>query len=245
MKINLMAISASALIGLSLGATLVFADVNAGTGIVGSSHDMNKFSSNDPYGRVCAFCHTPHHAIPVGTDGADYLPLWSHQLTQQNYTKYDSSSMVADISDPLTGPTRLCMSCHDGVIAIDQHYGGTGTLVAPPGRTGDLFDSTGKMKKGGISVGVNGDLSNDHPVGFLYDDVVAKMPNDIFSSDHVFTNNIAGKKISDCLTNGYMTCATCHDVHNKDNVADAGNTYNYFLYSPEMGSQICLSCHNK
>lgn len=245
MKINLRAISVSALIGLSLGATLAFADVNAGTGIVGSSHDMNKFTSSDPYGRVCAYCHTPHHAIEPGTNGADYLPLWSHQLTTQNYTKYDSSSLVADIQDPLVGPTRLCMSCHDGVVAIDQHYGSTGTMFQIPGRVGDVFDSTGSMKKGSIGVGTNGDLSNDHPVGFLYDDVVAKMPNDIFPSSTSFINNLAGKKISDCLTNGYMTCATCHDVHNKDNVADAGNTYNFFLYAPEQGSQICLSCHNK
>jgi len=246
MKKDLMAISASALLGIALGATVATAGINAGSGIQGSSHDMNRFApGSDPYGRVCAYCHTPHHALPQGTDGADYLPLWSHDLTKQNYTKYDSPSMVADIQDPLVGPTRLCMSCHDGVVAIDQHYGNVGTVKEVAGRAGDIFDSTKSAKKGGIAVGQNGDLSNDHPVGFLYDEVAEKMPDDIYTSGNKFIDNIKNKTIADGLTNGYMTCATCHDVHNKDNIADAGNSYNFFLYAPQKDSKICLSCHNK
>lgn len=251
MKKNIVAASASALVGLTLGASLAIAGINAGTGIQGSSHDMNKFSpSSDPYGRVCAFCHTPHHALPA--DASDYMPLWSHELTDLAYTKYDSASMVADIQDPLAGPSRLCMSCHDGKVAIDQHYnkaGVTGIDVANGDgggtRFNDLFNQAGNTKRGGINVGSDGDLSNDHPVGFKYADVVAAMPNDIYDENTQFLDNPANKTIGDCLTNGYMTCATCHDVHNKDNVADAGFTYNFFLYSPQADSKICLSCHNK
>jgi hypothetical protein len=56
------------------------------------------------------------------------------------------------------------------------------------------------------------------------------------------------KKIQDTLygADGYMTCASCHDVHNTVNVTPAsGHTYNYFLYAQEEGSAICLSCHIK
>jgi hypothetical protein len=56
----------------------------------------------------------------------------------------------------------------------------------------------------------------------------------------------------------YFTCATCHDVHNLDNVRnDASTQYdagvhragamepNYFVFAPQSGSQLCISCHNK
>jgi len=52
-----------------------------------------------------------------------------------------------------------------------------------------------------------------------------------------------------------MTCATCHEVHNKDNAkqanfngvngSDASAAPNFFLYAPEKDSLICLSCHVK
>ena len=81
--------------------------------------------------------------------------------------------------------------------------------------------------------------------GVNYADVAAQMANAIKPPSSQFLGNPNGTKISDNLVNGNMTCATCHEVHNKDNVADANNTYNYFLYAPESGSQICLSCHIK
>jgi hypothetical protein len=53
-----------------------------------------------------------------------------------------------------------------------------------------------------------------------------------------------------------MTCATCHDVHNKNNVPNnAANQLdaahadtvqgNYFVFAPQSGSQLCTSCHDK
>ena len=62
-------------------------------------------------------------------------------------------------------------------------------------------------------------------------------------------DNLFGKSI--------MTCATCHEVHNKENAIqdtyanNNGNTHttrtapNYFLYAKETSSLICLSCHIK
>jgi len=228
---TLVSICATTLVGLGMGATVALAGLNAGTGIVGSKHDMRR-QSPEKYDRVCAYCHTPHHAIQDAT--ADYLPLWAHQLTTLTYQPYASPTLVANITDPIAGPSRLCMSCHDGVIAVDQHYNISGSVV----KTGDSFGQIA------IANGT-GDLTNDHPIGFNYADVAAQMANAIKPPSSQFLGNPNGTKISDNLVNGNMTCATCHEVHNKDNVADANNTYNYFLYAPESGSQICLSCHIK
>ena len=73
---------------------------------------------------VCAFCHTPHHAYQ-GTNPTNYYPLWSRTLDVQNFTPYRSATINAIdwAADIAIGPTRLCMSCHDGTIALDQHYG--------------------------------------------------------------------------------------------------------------------------
>src|SRR5690242_3544948 len=101
--------------------TVAFAGTAPKSGIPGSIHDMTKYGAldaSDPesqQGRVCAYCHTPHHAI---TDGNDYLPLWSHKVTSTTFTPYASATIDASI-DPTTmmeGPSKLCMSCHDGSV---------------------------------------------------------------------------------------------------------------------------------
>jgi hypothetical protein len=124
-------LAAVALLGMSTGVALA-AQGDPGTGVLGSVHDMRgpqvnatDWGGND---RVCAFCHTPHHAYQ-GTNPSDYYPLWSRQLDETQFTAYQSTTINASdwATDIAIGPTRLCMSCHDGSIAPDQHYGINGT----------------------------------------------------------------------------------------------------------------------
>jgi hypothetical protein len=42
-----------------------------------------------------------------------------------------------------------------------------------------------------------------------------------------------------------MTCATCHDVHNKDNANNTLGSMNYLVYSDQQNSSLCLTCHDK
>ncbi len=227
-------------IALSFGFALTsFAGMPPGSGIVDSKHDMTAYIDShggvsDAQQRVCAYCHTPHHALE--DLDYDYLPLWSHELTQEVFIDYDSPTYdganymaLNNFFDSLTGPSRLCMSCHDGAVAIDSYYGATG--VVPGG--GDAW--------GEIGVGLNGDLTNDHPIGFYYDDV-ATDDAEINPSTGVFDG---GKTIADVLFDdgvggGVMTCSSCHDVHNSVGVVDAA-----FLYGLQADSSICLTCHNK
>jgi len=207
---------------LALCAVPAFA--GPGDGIVGSKHDMNIVSIPDGQLRVCAFCHTPHHALDDAA--ADYMPLWSHEMTAQTFTPYDSVTLDAAVTDPMAGPSRLCMSCHDGAIAVDQHYGMAGTDL----KTGDGW--------GNIAVGSGGDLTNDHPIGFDYTAVAAA--DDEIRPETDATTNPAIPLISDLLWDGtIMTCSSCHDVHNTDN-----NDVD-FLINLQAGSAICLTCHDK
>jgi hypothetical protein len=251
----------------AVSAATAFAGAGAGTGVLGSVHDMNVAVNGtltaDNQGRVCAFCHTPHHAIVDATD-ADYLPLWSHDLTTLTngaYTQYGDLSYTYDadtnVIDALAGPSRLCMSCHDGLIAPDQHYGGanSGTKFA-----GNDFLGTANAPQ--IGIGAGGELNKTHPIGFNLADAIAL---DLVSNPDGklgFVADLAtsatflgtgGKAVSSQLYNGLMTCATCHDVHNKDNVVndgfDADHTdgvgRNYLVFAKQAGSQLCLSCHAK
>ena len=209
---------------MALWALPAFAGPAPGTGIVGSQHDMNLVSNPDTLNRVCAFCHTPHHALDDAN--ANYLPLWSHEMTTQTFQPYDSVTLDALVTDVLAGPSRLCMSCHDGAIAVDQHYGSVGDTDV---RSGDSW--------GEIGVGFGGDLINDHPIGFSYAAVAAL--DDEIRPETDATTNPEIPLISDLMTDGMMTCSSCHDVHNTDN-----NEID-FLVNLQAGSQICLTCHIK
>ena len=64
--------------------------------------------------KVCVFCHTPH-----GGNQSAGAPLWNHALSDATYTPYFSLSMEAN---PLPGPpgasSKVCLSCHDGTLAV-------------------------------------------------------------------------------------------------------------------------------
>jgi hypothetical protein len=233
------------LISLSLSfysSTAAVAGLEPGSGITGSVHDLNTlaFVLGDDFQRVCVFCHTPHNAAP----GAGML--WSRQLNTAisglapyTWTAPANQDIPQDL-DPLVGPSRLCMTCHDGVIAIDPH-GGT-------------------MPKEDV---ISKELNFTHPIGFRYDDAMrvrgvkelvdkeqhfatAIQISDVPGQRNVITRN-ARYRIKDVLYEGaIMTCSTCHDVHNKNNVIpDQGHNYNFLLWAKEEQSLICLSCHIK
>jgi hypothetical protein len=247
-------------------ATVAFAGAGAGTGINGSMHDINSVAGGyqkDDFQRVCVFCHTPHNALPNGSVPA---PLWNHApstVQLDPYTWAAPANQVLAIDDPLVGPSRLCMACHDGVTAVDSHGS------AGQGNNGNTKMTAGYADPvlGGTATRFISSLQVTHPIGFQYADAVAARnvsgqpaeiasPNDHFlSSVPANTHTRSGgdpalKKIGDVLYSGYFTCASCHDVHNTNNavnpVAQSGGTApNYFLWAKETGSIICLSCHIK
>jgi Zn-finger protein len=232
----------------SFTAGAAIAGMTPGSGIVGSAHDMNTITglTPDAQGRVCAFCHTPHHAMPDPSTN-DQQPLWSHEYTGYivNWIPYQSPTLQANIIDPLKGPSRLCMSCHDGVVAADQHYGSVGGNSNARLQSDDWSGAAvGKATSG------SADFSNDHPIGFNYNDAqAADVGGGLFPSlgrNFIGNTNNPTLTVKDVLLDGdFMTCATCHDVHNKDNANNTKGGLNYFVYADQDGSKLCLTCHAK
>lgn len=201
-----------------------FAGAAPGTGIVGSPHDMNAYATGggdatvDAEGRVCAFCHTPHHASTTAN-----APLWSRAVSVTAYAPYTSNTFDGTVT-VLSGSTALCMTCHDGAIAIDAYYD---EAVGTTNTTTDVW--------GDIAVGDTAGLSNDHPVGMNYA-TVAGTDTGINALPLTYGS---GVEVGEVLEGDIMTCATCHDVHNAD------NNEAYFLYDLQAGSALCITCHDK
>ncbi len=258
-----------ALVALSaVSATVSFAGSGPGTGVNESMHDINVAGGGayqkDDFQRVCVFCHTPHNALPNGSVPA---PLWNHDDQTPLMSPYTWAAPanlgIAFNSDPLVGPSRLCMNCHDGITAVDKHGSAGSGHNGNTKMSSSYTDGLGHLAKRYID-----DLTVTHPIGFLYADAVTARNigglTEIVTPDQNFLAGVpanpdtksrggwpkGNKKIGDTLYSGWMTCASCHEVHNTNNVASTaalsnGNVPNYFLWAPEQQSTICLSCHVK
>jgi predicted CXXCH cytochrome family protein len=181
--------------------------------ITGSVHDFSIYGWSG--GQMCNVCHTPHSA-DVSVANA---PLWNHEVTTATYTVYNSPTLDAtDLAQP-DAASKLCLSCHDGTVAIDSYGGNTGT----------------NFITGADSIGI--DLSDDHPVTFTYDDALATTDPGLHMPSVTLTG-LGGTIQNDLLFNNSLECASCHDVHNS--VPNPS-----LLRISNANSAICLTCHNK
>lgn len=122
---------------------------------------------------TCVFCHTPH-----GLPSENEPFLWNRDYSAaSSYSFYDSSSMDAAKVTSATAigkPTKMCLSCHDGTVAVGAIKVVNGKAAADVvAMTGDDGLTAGGALKdsptghGNYSLGV--DLTNDHPISFVYD----------------------------------------------------------------------------
>ncbi|NQU44278.1 cytochrome C [bacterium] len=185
-------------------------------GIRGSAHDFSALTERQ---QICIFCHTPHDAdISVAS-----APLWNHEVTVKQFQLYNSPTMDATVSQP-TGASRLCLSCHDGTVAVDS-YGG---------RPGVIFLG------GDLGIGAD-ELANDHPVSFVYNDALAAADRELFSPSSS-PSGLGGTIQQDLLFGSQLECSSCHDVHNGPAATAVDE---FLLVITQAQSQLCLTCHNK
>ena len=158
--------------------------------------------------RVCIFCHTPHRANPVA-------PLWNRMDPGVHYQTYESSTLEAAVGQP-TGSSRLCLSCHDGTIALTQTYNPRnaprGTVFLSPRDSGYLGT----------------DLSDDHPISFIYDSALAVRKGQMRDP-----NTLPPELPLDHEQR--LQCTTCHDPHD--------NQFGHFLRMQNDASTLCRQCH--
>jgi predicted CXXCH cytochrome family protein len=185
-----------------------------GQNIVGSAHDFSADSWNTS-GNICIVCHTTHNA----DDAISNAPLWNHETTTATFNTYSSATMDAATGQP-DASSKLCLSCHDGTVAVDNFGGNT---------SGTSFLT------GNANIGT--DLNDDHPISFTYDDALASADGGLHNPST--TNSGLGGTISeDLLIGDQLQCASCHDVHN-------GSGLDNLLRLSNNASALCLTCHNK
>lgn len=193
-------------------ALIIFLNNVMAAGIKGSKHD---FSANTwSNGEICIVCHTPHGA---NTTTNNDIPLWNHAITSQVFIPYTSATMKATVGQP-DGSSKLCLSCHDGTIAIDSFNGLMGTTKL-----------TGKIGPNLLT----GQGHWQHPISIVYNTALSIA--DTRLNDPIVKTTILGGTINTkLLFYGKLQCNSCHDVHNT-----AGNGTLLRITEPTL----CNTCH--
>jgi len=193
--------------------------------IAGSAHDLRTSFQTASY-TLCSFCHVAHKT-GAAPEGPGYL-LWNHTFSSvTTYGVYQSDSMKATDLTDLGGQTtvsNLCLSCHDGTVAVNSFYEPISGANYQPITEGNYF------MPGSATIR---DLSKTHPVNFTYNATVANEAGMLVPASSSSVD--AAGEIP--LFNGKMQCATCHDPHN-------GASGIFEQNFPEQASgSFCTYCH--
>ena len=220
------AVLASAMIGLSGQAVAGISDTKHNL----STSGTGDIRSDNP--EICVFCHTPHNAIKNNN-----IPLWNHELSATaNYGVYtspsfDGSVSITDVGGATEGTatvTNLCLSCHDGTVALNSMNNPSNAHLVTTMSGSGL--GTGDVIENSRATNLGADLTNDHPVNFTYN--AALVTADPTLNDPSTLTDVR-------LFNDTVQCASCHDPHASD------PTTQPFLRFTMTGSALCLKCHNK
>jgi predicted CXXCH cytochrome family protein len=197
--------------------------------IIGTKHNLSAtgpgpIKSDDPDSEICIFCHTPHFAR------VDAPYLWNRADSEAAYITYESSTLHAGemfegrrrVGQP-TGASKLCLSCHDGTIALGAVLSREQALSFP---VGIEYLTEGRLTSGPGHLGT--DLSDDHPVSFVYDEALAASHGELASP---------GSLPSEVRLDweGMLQCTSCHFPHD--------NTYGKFLVMDNSHAALCTTCH--
>jgi predicted CXXCH cytochrome family protein len=180
-----------------------------------SAHDFSGSGWNTT-GEICVVCHTPHDADTTVASA----PLWNHEVTTAAFTLYSSDTLDATLGQP-DGVSKLCLSCHDGSVALDSFAGASGGTPMATSAAG--------------YVGL--DLTDDHPISFVYDDSLATSDGGLHPPTTT-ASGLIGTIDEDMLFGNKLQCGSCHDPHGVPGVAK-------FLVMDNAGSDLCLTCHDK
>src|ERR1700731_2747024 len=165
----------------------------------------------------CTFCHAPHSGV------GGISPLWNQTYSKATYNPYNSSTYVEQgNSQPTLGVTSsLCLSCHDGTVAVGQSaaYGQLPTIGSM--NSADSFGTT---------------LTGSHPFSLVLplkdaSNLVASLATQSKTADP--TGAVK-------LVKGNIECTSCHDPHvqNIDKIAQN------FLVRDSSNAQMCLACND-
>lgn len=159
---------------------------------------------------ICKFCHMPHIENPTA-------PMWNRDDPGVAYTLYNSSTLEALPGQP-DGTSIMCLSCHDGTIALGNIKSQTANI--------DFTSATNKSHgKSNLST----DLRDDHPISFVYDAHLADADGELVQPASISPPVYIEKN--------KVQCTSCHDPHK--------NANSKFLVVSTQFSALCKSCHEK
>ncbi|MGB7846295.1 MAG: cytochrome c3 family protein [Candidatus Acidiferrum sp.] len=210
-------------LGLAVGACYAIAQAQTPPPAHADSLGMHNLSVasgsqvTTPGSLGCTFCHAPHSGVGGNT------PLWNQTLSGQTYTPYTSSTyqQQGNTQPTLGKSSSLCLSCHDGTVAVGQTvaYG--------------KISVSGSMNNMDV-LGTN--LSGSHPFSLV---LPMKDAPDLAASlvAQQVTADPTGKVK---LVQGNVECTSCHNPHSQSIDPIAQN----FLVKDGSNGQMCLACHD-
>ncbi|GKT12746.1 MAG: cytochrome c [Thiomicrorhabdus sp.] len=222
--------------------------------ILGSKHDLTALNKRagakamggvafDDYGSACVYCHIPPD-VDKNAEKSQQISGWNRvRSTMEGYILYSSASFESQARIP-NEISLLCLSCHDGTMAVDRvvntpkdwKSGDKMTLHMKINSGSDL-DHCGLCHDGSTAHHLNNrhigtDLRRNHPVSIRFPGMDAgytgtlqsgfKTPRDKYG----FDNGVR-------LFNGFVECASCHNVHDPSKVK-------FLRVKPEF---LCITCH--
>jgi predicted CXXCH cytochrome family protein len=202
-------------------------EIAHGNSIRFSKHDLSssggqaiKASGLD---QVCIFCHTPHNSR------VDVPYLWNRSAQTSTYIPYTSTTMKAPAghvgaNGQPTGSSKLCLSCHDGTIALGSILFSESSPIPFSGAT----------TLGGRSTSLGTDLSDDHPISFDYQSSITGGNTELVAASSIAFTSISPVKLD---YTGQLQCTACHDPHD--------DAFGKFLVKSNQGSALCTTCHTK
>jgi len=183
-------------------------------------HNLSQASGASVYSQGslgCTFCHAPHSGV------GGITPLWNQSLSKAAYTPYSSTTYneTGNTQPTLGAASSLCLSCHDGTVAVGQSAA-YGSLPV-----------TGSMSSID-SFGTN--LSGTHPFSMV---LPLKDESNLVAS-LVSQGKTADPTGAVSLIKGNIECTSCHNPHQQSIDRIAQN----FLVRDSSSGQMCLACHD-
>jgi|GEM_PF-1336350 len=245
---------------LTMAVCLIAAGV-AFAGVVGSYHDLGTGGLSDTStgtNQVCVFCHHPHRGAVAGA--LTNALLWNINSNQysSSYAVYTNTSSVTmnavgnavdNVTDTTAGEyiSYLCMGCHDSGLTANA------LLRVPRDATSNnQAITTADFNTAASNLGTT--LEDDHPVNFDFSDNNGEdiQTESAGGSTGLFVPATQTSSVGYPLfgAEGWMQCATCHDVHrgntSGDCTTDTGVSCDpqiEFMNGSTANSGICTDCH--
>jgi predicted CXXCH cytochrome family protein len=220
--------------------------------ILGSKHDLTSLNQRagveamagvafNDYENPCVYCHLPAEDMIEEGEANGGITGWNRiRPVSKQYETYYSASLQGTVKRP-SDISMLCLSCHDGTVAVDRivfkplgwNTDKQATLHMKLGAENDI-NHCGKCHDGDIAHNINvktigTDLRDDHPISIRYAGLAVDNPNfRTVDGPRGFDNGVM-------LYDGMVECASCHDIHNPQAT---------MLLRAEP-SVLCGTCHIK